>query len=197
MMVKAIAGLIAAMVLAWAILSILGSRQALGGTVIPSRYDEQIQAATRKFWPDYPDWKMWKAQLYQESRLDPLARSPVGAQGLAQFMPATWDDISRALGYGMISRALAGPAIDGGAFYMARLRRVWVGRDRAPDARHALAEASYNAGTGSVLRAQRICADALLWASIAPCLPRVTGSDFARQTVDYVDRIAGWRKLLK
>lgn len=30
------------------------------------------------------------AQLYAESRFDPRARSPVGARGLAQFMPATW-----------------------------------------------------------------------------------------------------------
>ncbi len=30
------------------------------------------------------------AQLYQESGFDPAAVSPAGAQGLAQFMPATW-----------------------------------------------------------------------------------------------------------
>ncbi|MCG6494994.1 bifunctional lytic transglycosylase/C40 family peptidase [Kitasatospora sp. A2-31] len=33
---------------------------------------------------------MLAAQLYQESGFDPGARSPVGAQGMAQFMPATW-----------------------------------------------------------------------------------------------------------
>lgn len=30
------------------------------------------------------------AQMYQESGFDPRAVSPVGAQGMAQFMPATW-----------------------------------------------------------------------------------------------------------
>ncbi|MFJ3790075.1 NlpC/P60 family protein [Kitasatospora sp. NPDC090091] len=33
---------------------------------------------------------MLAAQLYQESGFDPGARSGVGAQGMAQFMPATW-----------------------------------------------------------------------------------------------------------
>lgn len=190
------AGLIAAMVLAWAIFAIEGSKRAHGSTLFPVKYDEQIQASTRKFWPDYPDWKLWKSQLWQESRLDPDARSPVGAQGLAQMMPATWDDISRALGYGMVSRTLAGPAIEGGAYYMAQLRRTWAGRGREVDARNALAEASYNAGTGSVLKAQRKCSDALLWVDIAPCLPFVTGSDFARQTTDYVRMITKWRGMM-
>ncbi|MGH3344885.1 MAG: NlpC/P60 family protein [Carbonactinosporaceae bacterium] len=31
------------------------------------------------------------AQLYQESGFDPRAVSPVGARGMAQFMPATWE----------------------------------------------------------------------------------------------------------
>ncbi len=187
------AGIVSLLVLLWAISAIEHAR---GATVIPSKYDEQIQGAVGKFWPDYPDWKLWKSQLFQESRLDPDARSPVGAQGLAQMMPATWDDISRALGYGVVSRTLAGPAIDGGAFYMAKLRLTWKGRNRPVDARHALAEASYNAGTGSILKAQARCGDALLWPAIAPCLPYITGSDFARQTTDYVTRIAGWREFL-
>ncbi|WP_406211080.1 bifunctional lytic transglycosylase/C40 family peptidase [Kitasatospora sp. NBC_01560] len=33
---------------------------------------------------------MLAAQLYQESGFDPRAKSGVGAQGMAQFMPATW-----------------------------------------------------------------------------------------------------------
>lgn len=165
-------------------------------TVFPSTYDAQIQAATKKYWTDYPDWRSWKAQLYQESKLDPNAESPVGAAGLAQFMGPTWSDISRALGYGAISRKLAGPAIEGGAYYMVGLRRSW----RAPrpvDDRQRLAQASYNAGTGSIVKAQAMCANAVLWVDIAPCLPSVTGVVFAKQTTDYVTMIAKWREMMR
>lgn len=174
----------------------LAAWRAHAATVFPSRYDSQIQAAVTKFWPDYPDYKFWKAQLYQESKLDPTAISPVGAEGLAQFMPGTWRDIERALYAGAtVSRTLAGPAIDGGAYYMAGLRRTWRGA-RPLDDRHRIGEASYNAGTGNILKAQKLCRDAALWADIAPCLPRVTGSDFAHQTTDYVTRIAAWRGMM-
>lgn len=188
-----LAGVIAMAVLMWAVAAIQQSK----GATIPAQYDAQIQAATGKFWPDLPDFKLWKAQLYQESRLDPVARSEVGAEGLAQFMGPTWQDISRALGYGLVSRTLAGPAIEGGAYYMAKLRRVWNGRGRDAMGRHALAEAAYNAGIGSVLQAQAKCADAIQWPAIAPCMAFVTGTQNARQTIDYVEKIAMWRKLLK
>ena len=161
---------------------------------LTARYDSQIRSAVRHWWGDYPDWLDWKAQLYQESQLDPNAASGVGAEGLAQFMPATWAEISRELGYGVISRHLAGPAIEGGAYYMAKLRHVWS-RNRPPEARQELAQASYNTGAGNVLRAQRLCSDALLWPDIAPCMRQVTGPD-AQQTITYVERIAQWRSLM-
>lgn len=40
-----------------------------------------------------PDPLLVKAQLYCESGLNPKAKSHVGAYGLSQFMPSTWDDI--------------------------------------------------------------------------------------------------------
>ena len=38
------------------------------------------------------DWVLLKAQVKAESNFDEHAESPVGALGLAQFMPATWKD---------------------------------------------------------------------------------------------------------
>lgn len=159
----------------------------------PTTYDRDIQKAVKLYWPEYADWQDWKAQLYQESRLDPLAVSGVGAQGLAQFMPGTWADVSRALGYGIIPRTLAQPAIDGGAFYMARLRRSWSAAGRPMLGRQQLAQASYNAGIGNILKAQAHCADAVSWADIQCCLPEVTGPQNAKQTIGYVSAIARWR----
>ena len=158
------------------------------------KYDTLIQRSVKRWWPDFPDWKFWKAQLYQESLLNPDARSSVGAEGIAQFMPATWAEVSRQIGAAGVSAREARYAIDGGAYYMASLRRVWT-HGRTVYERHNLAEASYNTGTGNVLHAQRLCGGAILWKDIMPCLPKVTGRD-AKQTTDYVKRIAKWREMM-
>ncbi len=133
------------------------------------------------------DWRLWKAQLYQESLLDPDAVSPVGARGVAQFMPATWAEVSRAMGYVNVSPHMAGPAIDAGAYYMARLRRSWHS-ERSEADRHSLAAASYNTGLGNLLRAQRACGGAVDYAEIIRCLPDITGRH-SRETITYVERI--------
>ena len=155
-----------------------------------------IRAAVHHYWGGALDWRWWKAQLYQESMLDPAAISPAGAAGLAQFMPATWVDVSRQLGWSGVSPHVAKYAIEGGAYYMAKLAQMW-GANRPAAERHRLAQASYNAGTGSILAAQAKCQDALLWDEINPCLAGVTGQQNARQTIDYVDRIAAWYRLMR
>lgn len=164
--------------------------------VFTNKYDELIHAAVRRYWGGAPDWIWWKAQLYQESRLDPAALSSVGAAGLAQFMPPTWAEVSRQLGWAGVSPHVAKYAISGGAYYMARLQQTWQG-DRSLAEKHRLAEASYNAGTGHILAAQRVCDDARLWDEIKRCLVRVTGSRNARQTIDYVDQIATWQAMMR
>ncbi len=118
-----------------------------------------------------------KAQYWQESHLDPAARSGTGAEGIAQFMEPTWQEAIGALGWPKtLSRRDAAYAIEGGAWYMARLRETWQAQERAPLDKHDLALASYNAGTGSILKAQKSCGDAVLWPDIAPCLSRIVGA---------------------
>lgn len=158
------------------------------------KYDGTINSAVKRWWPDVPFWKLWKAQLYQESRLDPKAVSPVGARGLAQFMPATWNDIMRQMG--TVGSPDEDIAIEAGAFYMAKLRRMWKA-DRSALEKHDLAAASYNAGAGSILKAQTRCNDARLWSGIAPCLEVITGPQFSRETRTYVERIDVWWKQME
>lgn len=149
----------------------------------PDKYDKPIKHAVELWWPG-EDWRLWKAQLWQESRLDPNARSPVGALGIAQFMPATWEETLRQMGWELVERTEAEPAIEAGAYYMSRLRRTWKGN-------HPMAAASYNAGAGNITKAWVLCKRPEAWDDVARCLPKVTGRH-AAETITYVERIYRW-----
>ena len=183
-------------------LALLLSIAAFASWALPSwsasfsrEYDRHIERAVDRWWPDRQVWREWKAQLYQESRLDPAAVSPVGAAGLAQFMPGTWDEVTRALGWGVVSPHIAELAIEAGAYYMARLRRSWSAPRPADDRQH-LAQASYNAGLGNLMRAQRLCGGPRLYAAIVACLPAVTGRH-SLETTTYVKRIKRWWQMME
>lgn len=159
-------------------------------------WDERIEDSVRRWWPHFPWPSWWKAQLFQESRLDPAAVSPAGARGLAQIMPATFGELRRQTG-----SAVASPhdpaAIELGAYYMARLTRGWRPDGRTPRERHLLALASYNAGMGSILKAQARCGGAVLWAAIEPCLAQVTGPRNAAETQGYVRLVPRWQAMVE
>lgn len=134
------------------------------------------------------DWRLLKAQCYQESRLRPEAVSPVGAAGVCQFMPPTWREARAALGFEP-GASVYDPLlnIEAGAWYMGRLRKTW--RSPRPERdRHSLALASYNAGAGHILRAQRLCGNPSLYDPIMACLPQVTGRH-AAETLGYAPAI--------
>jgi soluble lytic murein transglycosylase-like protein len=154
---------------------------------IPRKYDVQIKKAAGIYLPQ-TDWRLWKAQLWQESLLNPNAVSPVGAKGLAQFMPGTWNQVVRELGvYGVQPQDEF--AIQAGAYYMAKLRKVW--RSPRPEKdRHSLAMASYNAGTGNILKSQKLCGNVAEYEPIMSCLHRVTGKH-AAETRGYAPKIYG------
>lgn len=158
------------------------------------RYDAEIREASELFMPELP-WKLWKAQLLSESMLDPEATSPVGAQGVAQFMPRTWREVSRDLMFPeSASPYQAEYAIQAGAYYMMRLRRAW--RDELKDLeRHKFAAASYNAGLGNVRKAHDLCVvGKTIWLYVADCLAQVTGPANARETTRYIAKILGtWK----
>jgi len=136
-----------------------------------------------------PYWCWLSAQGKAESAYNPDAVSPAKAQGVAQFMEATWREVC-APKFGRVSPYALGPAIRCQAYYMARLSRFWVW-DRPATSRLRLATACYNAGCGSVHRAQKKCMGARHWKEIQPCLREVTGRH-SEETTQYVVRIEGF-----
>jgi membrane-bound lytic murein transglycosylase F len=96
------------------------------------------------------DWRLLAAQVAQESRFDPRARSWAGARGLLQLMPRT----AREVGVG--NPADPAQNVAGGVRYLAQLSEQW--KDEIPDEAERLkfVLASYNAGRGHVLDAQRL-----------------------------------------
>ena len=157
---------------------------------VPGRFDIQIEAAVRRYWPEHsrPFKCWWKAQLWAESRLDPGAASHVGAQGLAQIMPATFAETAGRLGVAC-SPYDAACSIKVGTAYAAQMLRMFS--SPRPELDRLCWEAvSYNAGAGNALKAQRIgktenCDEALaVW-------HEVTG-EHAIETRGYIKRIRRW-----
>ena len=102
---------------------------------VPARFAPALSRAAQR-------WSvaatLLAAQLYKESNFNPFARSRAGAQGIAQFMPAT------ARAYGLDNPFDAERAIDAQAHLMRDLLRQFG------DVRLALA--AYNAGPAPVQR---------------------------------------------
>lgn len=153
-----------------------------------STYDFQLKTAADLYLPGV-DWRLLKAQLQAESALNPSVTSPAGAMGIAQFMPKTWRDMQIELDIPEhITAYDADHAITAAAYYMQKMYSVWT--TPRPDAdRYCLALASYNAGLGNVLRAQRKASMATDYYNIIRSLKYVTGATNATETRNYVERI--------
>jgi Transglycosylase SLT domain/D-alanyl-D-alanine carboxypeptidase/Putative Flp pilus-assembly TadE/G-like len=110
-----------------------GGRGATLPSFVPARFRESIIRTAQR-------WNvgaaLLAAQLYVESGFDPNARSPAGAQGIAQFMPGTAAAIGLANPFDPIA------AIDAQGHLMRDLLRRF--------ASVPLALAAYNAGEGAV-----------------------------------------------
>jgi hypothetical protein len=102
---------------------------------VPARYAPMLARAAQRY---NVSAALLAAQIYAESNFNPFARSPAGAQGIAQFMPGT------ARAYGLRNPFNPAQAIDAQARMMRDLLRRF--------ASVPLALAAYNAGPGAVAR---------------------------------------------
>lgn len=152
-------------------------------------YDEFFIGASFVHLPTW-DWRYLKAQGYQESVFDPKAVSPVGAKGIMQFMPKTWEEIH-------VKADVRDDPFDpeasiyAGAYYLGSLLGQWTAR-RPREDKLALALASYNCGLGNVLKAQKKSGNASLYLDIIASLPDITGEKNSHETMTYVSRIFGY-----
>jgi soluble lytic murein transglycosylase-like protein len=103
------------------------------------KYSAYIAASARKY---NVDERLVHAVILAESAYNPNARSPVGAVGLMQLMPAT------ARRFGVTNRRDPRQSIDGGTHYLKILLKMFNNSKR-------LAVAGYNAGEGAVIKYKR------------------------------------------
>jgi soluble lytic murein transglycosylase len=109
-------------------------------SLYPLAYSEQINAATKK---RQISPLLVLSIVRQESKFDPETRSPVGAMGLMQVMPATAAFIAPKMEMDRYEIATPADNIRLGAWYLAQMHD-----DLKNDS--LLAVASYNAGPGNV-----------------------------------------------
>jgi membrane-bound lytic murein transglycosylase MltF len=131
------------------------------------------------------DYLLVAAQSYQESTLDHGARSPVGAIGIMQVMPATGKDMR----VGDITRLEAN--IHAGAKYMRFMMDEFYKDEPMDNLNKALMTfASYNAGPNRLTRlraeTKKRGLDPNLWFGN---VERITSERIGRETVTYVSNI--------
>jgi soluble lytic murein transglycosylase-like protein len=161
------------------------------------RYDATFRKYSKRYFGIGYDWRIFKAQAMAESEMNPNARSWVGARGLMQLMPSTYKAIqSRASGFGSIDDPEWN--IAAGIMHDRSLWRRWE-RDSIATDRREFMFASYNAGEGTIMNAQRACVarslDRRAWSSVETVAPEVPRWRY-RETLGYVRKIrAGIDKL--
>lgn len=157
-----------------------------------AQFDDLFQRFSAElFGPDF-DWRWFKVQAIAESNLDPLAVSSAGATGIMQLMPATYAEMTKRLGLpaGPHTASLIYDPLTNircGIAYDRRCYDIWQKETGIERLRFTFA--SYNAGPGNIIKAQRLAIFKNKWSSVSAVLHLVTGKDDAPETINYVRRI--------
>ena len=129
-----------------------------------SRYSPFIKAAAKKHGFD---WRLIAAQIYQESHLNPWAKSQAGARGLMQILPSTAKDLGIADLFDPVQNINAG---------VQHLKDLYDHFDQAHgEDRLLIALAAYNIGQGHINDARDLAKkkglDPDKWVSLSKTLP--------------------------
>ena len=176
---------------AWLAIALAAVSAAEARAQASNRYDDIFRSYSKKFFGPAFDWRIFKAQAIAESGLDPNAQSWVGAKGLMQLMPATYKEVqSRNPELGDISDPRWN--IAAGIYYDRQMWRQWTEMGDDTVHRRSFMFGSYNAGRGTLLRAQRVAEEKALahneWQSIETVAPQVPRWRY-EETLGYVDKI--------
>jgi membrane-bound lytic murein transglycosylase MltF len=153
------------------------------------RYDPTFRKYTKRYFGVGFEWYPFKAQGMAESGLKPTARSRVGARGIMQLMPSTFQTIQSAR---PDFKSIDDPEHNIAAGIM-HDRYLWTLYPTAPgDERLRFMFAAYNAGEGTVKRARSAAVkqnlDAELWSSVEVVAPTVKPWRY-QETLGYIKTI--------
>ena len=158
--------------------------------VVTDRYDDTFRKYSQRFFGPGYDWRLFKAQAMAESNIDMKAKSWVGARGIMQLMPSTFREI-KSKNPEMVSINKPEWNIAAGIFYDRQLWKQWTDQ-QGEQGCISFMVASYNAGRGTLLRAQDVARiktlDPVLWVSIKSIAADVPKWRH-EETLSYVDRI--------
>jgi membrane-bound lytic murein transglycosylase F len=113
-----------------------------------------FDAFAKKYAKQYElDWRLVTAQMYQESRFDPNAKSWVGALGLMQVMPQTAKELK------IDDVVDPEKGVHAGVKLLARYAKMFEGPSVKEKDRIRFALAAYNCGPGHVHDARRLAKD--------------------------------------
>jgi membrane-bound lytic murein transglycosylase MltF len=176
----------------------LGAADAARLRVPTTRYDDYFRKFSKRYFGPGFAWRVFKAQAMAESGLDSTAKSSVGAQGLMQLMPSTYDEI-RSRRSDLKSVLDAQSNIAAGIAHDAYLWKFFGDIEPHPE-HYRFMMAAYNAGEGTILRARRVAKqeqqDAGSWSGVATVAPKVPRWRY-RETLGYVRQIAVYYERLK
>ena len=168
----------------------IGASSTAFAETVTDRYDETFRKYSQRFFGPGYDWRIFKAQAMAESNIDMNAKSWVGARGIMQLMPSTFSEI-KSKNPEMMSINKPEWNIAAGIYYDRQLWKQWT-EQQGEQETVPFVMSSYNAGRGTLLRAQGVAKkktlDPVVWMSIETIAPEVPRWR-EEETLAYVRRI--------